>query len=49
MLERYSRTRMAAQRDAVAGVVLRPRAKDNENSKRVPVKVPVAEQAATTQ
>jgi hypothetical protein len=38
MLERYSHIRMAAKRDAVAAITLRPRV---ENSKVVPVKVPV--------
>ena len=47
MLERYSHIRMAAKRDAVAGVVLRPKVKEAENSELVPVKVPVVEQAAT--
>ncbi len=49
MLERYSHIRMTAKRDAVAGVVLRPKAKDSDNSELVPVKVPVVEQAATIQ
>jgi hypothetical protein len=43
MLERYSHIRMTAKRDAVAGVVLRPKVKDTENSGLVPV----LEQAAT--
>ncbi len=38
MLERYSHIRMAAKRDAVANITLRPRV---ENSEGVPVKVPV--------
>jgi integrase len=38
MLERYSHIRMAAKRDAVAGITLRPKI---ENSQVVPVKVPV--------
>ena len=38
MLERYSHIRMAAKRDAVAAITLRPRV---ENSGVVPVKVPV--------
>jgi len=38
MLERYSHIRMAAKRDAVAGVRLRSKV---ENSEAVPVKVPV--------
>jgi len=37
MLERYSHIRMTANRDAVAGVVLRPKAKESENSEAVPV------------
>jgi integrase len=49
MLERYSHIRMAAKRDAVAGLVLRPKAKENENSELVPVEVPVVEQSATIQ
>jgi hypothetical protein len=49
MLERYSHIRMTAKRDAVAGVVLRPKAKEAENSELVPVNIPVAEQAATIQ
>jgi integrase len=49
MLERYSHIRMAAKRDAVAGVVLRPKAKESENSELVPVKVPVAEATALVQ
>ncbi len=39
MLERYSHIRMAAKRDAVAGVTL---SQKGENSDLVPVKVPVA-------
>jgi hypothetical protein len=35
MLERYSHIRMAAKRDAVAGVVLRPKAKEAENSEHL--------------
>ena len=42
MLERYSHIRMAAKRDAVAGVTLQQK---GENSEVVPVKVPVLEQA----
>jgi integrase len=38
MLERYSHIRMAAKRDAVSAITLRPRV---ENSEVVPVKVPV--------
>jgi integrase len=40
MLERYSHIRMAAKRDAVAGVTLRQK---GENSEVIPVKVPVPE------
>jgi integrase len=40
MLERYSHIRMAAKRDAVAGVTLRQK---GENSEVVPVNVPVLE------
>lgn len=46
MLERYSHIRMAAKRDAVAGVTLRQK---TENSEVVPVKVPVVTQTATIQ
>ncbi|HEY6345904.1 MAG TPA: site-specific integrase, partial [Bryobacteraceae bacterium] len=46
MLERYSHIRMAAKREAVAGITLRPKA---ENSEGVPVKVPVVEASATIQ
>lgn len=46
MLERYSHIRMAAKRDAVAGVTLRSKA---ENSEAVPVKVPVVSAADTVQ
>jgi integrase len=48
MLERYSHIRIAAKRDAVAGIRLheQPRA---QNSEAVPVKVPVAEGSATVQ
>jgi integrase len=49
MLERYSHIRMAAKREAMAGVVLRPKAKDAENSGVVPVEVPVSEQVARIQ
>jgi integrase len=49
MLERYSHIRMAAKREAMAGVVLRPKGKAAENSEVVPVEVPVVEQAATIQ
>jgi integrase len=40
MLERYSHIRMAAKRDAVAGITLRQK---GENSDLLPVKVPVVE------
>jgi hypothetical protein len=46
MLERYSHIRMAAKREAVAGVTLR---KKDKNSEVVPVKVPVVAQIATIQ
>jgi integrase len=46
MLERYSHIRMAAKRDAVAAITLRPRV---ENSEVVPVKVPVVEQSGKIQ
>ncbi len=49
MLERYSHIRMAAKRDAVAGVLLRPPAKGAENSEVVPVKVPVVALAEVIQ
>ena len=49
MLERYSHIRMAAKRDAVAGVVLRPKTEESENSELVPVKVPVVEAATVVQ
>ena len=49
MLERYSHIRMAAKRDAVAGVILRPKAKEAETSEAVPVKVPVVEAVAVIQ
>ncbi len=49
MLERYSHIRIAAKRDAVAGIALRPKSTKAENSEVVPVKVPVVEQAATIQ
>ncbi len=45
MLERYSHIRMAAKRDAVAGITLRQK---GENSEGVPVKVPVVEQVSPT-
>jgi len=43
MLERYSHIRMAAKRDAVAGITL------HQNSDVVPVKVPVVAGHATIQ
>jgi len=46
MLERYSHIRMAAKRDAVAAITLRPKV---ENSEVVPVKVPVAVQSSQIQ
>jgi hypothetical protein len=46
MPERYSHIRMAAKRDAVAGITLRQK---DENSQGVPVKVPVVEAVATIQ
>jgi hypothetical protein len=46
MLERYSLIRMAAKRDAVAGVTLRQKV---ENSEVVPVILPVVAQVATVQ
>ena len=50
MLERYSHIRLAAKRDTVAGVVLRPPTEDEaENSEAVPVNVPVAEPVSTIQ
>jgi integrase len=50
MLERYSHIRMAAKRDAVAGVRLHDDAgKAPKNSEAVPVKVPVASTLATIQ
>ncbi len=48
MLERYSHIRIAAQRDAVAGIRLRePAGAKRENSEAVPVKVPVARTPTT--
>ena len=41
ILERYSHIRMAAKREAVAAITLRPIVEDSE---MVPVKVPVAAQ-----
>jgi hypothetical protein len=49
MLERYSHIRIAAKRDAVAKIVLRPKIKKDENSEVVPVEVPVASQPITIQ
>jgi integrase len=46
MLERYSHIRMAAKREAVAGVTLRQK---KQNSHVVPVKVPVVEQITIIQ
>jgi integrase len=46
MLERYSHIRMAAKRDAVAGITLRPK---RPNSEGVPVKVPVPADASQVQ
>src|SRR5262249_13840379 len=46
MLERYSHIRMAAKRDAVATITLRPVI---ENSELVPVKVPVVEKVPQIQ
>jgi len=50
MLERYSHIRIAAKRDAIAGVRLREEAiVKAENSESLPVKVPVVAQTATIQ
>jgi integrase len=53
MLERYSHIRMAAKRDAVSGVVLRPKVAKNLNQKKnsggVPVKVPVVKTVRAVQ
>jgi integrase len=46
MLERYSHIRMAAKRDAVAGITLR---QNDQNSAGVPVKVPVLDTSGTIQ
>ncbi len=46
MLERYSHIRMAAKREALAAITLRPVI---ENSAVVPVKVPVAAQPGQIQ
>jgi len=48
MLERYSHIRMAAKRNAVSGITLRPSG-DSENSEAVPVNVPVVETSAMIQ
>lgn len=49
MLERYSHIRMTAKREAVAGVLLRPKGNNAENSEVVPVKVPVVEASGVIQ
>lgn len=50
MLERYSHIRMAAKRDAIAAITLRPAvAEKAENSEAIPVKVPVVARVATVQ
>jgi hypothetical protein len=50
MLERYSHIRMAAKRDAVAGIRLREKGDETfQNSEVVPVKVPVVKASATIQ
>ena len=50
MLERYSHIRMAAKRDAVAGIRLREKGEETfQNSEVVPVKVPVVKAPATIQ
>jgi integrase len=46
MLERYSHIRMAAKRDAVAGISLSGK---NPNSEAIPVKVPVLEDSGRIQ
>jgi hypothetical protein len=46
MLERYSHIRMAAKREAVAGVTLRQK---EEFTEALPVKVPVVHQITTIQ
>lgn len=46
MLERYSHIRMAAKREAMAGITLRPQ---TQNSEDVPVKVPVVRTPAILQ
>jgi hypothetical protein len=53
MLERYSHVRIGSKRDAVAGVMLRPKiradAERTQNSEGVPVKVPVLYPLVTVQ
>ena len=49
MLERYSHIRVAAKRDAVAGIRLRQESDQAQNSEAVPVKVPVAATTTTIQ
>jgi hypothetical protein len=50
MLERYSHIRIAAKRDAVAGIKLREQAATTpENSEALPVKVPVVTTTTTIQ
>jgi hypothetical protein len=46
MLERYSHIRMAAKREALAAITLRPAI---ENSEAVPVNVPVVDAASQIQ
>ena len=46
MLERYSHIRIAAKREALAAITLRPKV---ENSEVVPVKVPVEAQVGQIQ
>jgi hypothetical protein len=40
MLQRYSHIRMAAKREAVEALSIRPKPKQEENSKGVPTKSP---------
>jgi len=50
MLERYSHIRIAAKRNALAGIRLREQGQAvAENSEPVPVKVPVADSRAIIQ
>ena len=49
MLERYSHIRVAAKRDAIAGIRLRQESDETHNSEAAPVKVPVAAATATVQ